>query len=277
MVPTTVHPWQGRRARDLQPQRRPLDRRPVRPKEQLRVSSASPARESSTKPAEPILATATSTSPETAKPNTRQQAGNGTYNLSAGCCPLPTMGGVHGRWRHGSLQPNRRNQHAAGGILRTRRSARTRVPGYITSTPGCSRRTFIYLRRDGHLQLHRRDAPGDLPAMRARCTTCTPITVGTAASNVATVDANGQIVMLNSNFGGALRRPFRPRQLDRDRQRRRRHGHPRRHVLVQRHTSDIFNSYTGGTTVLSGTLELVNSDALPPTGVLTVGSPGPWC
>ena len=33
------------------------------------------------------------------------------------------------------------------------------------------------------------------------------------------------------------------------------------------------NAYTGGTTVLSGTLELLNSSALPSTGVLTIGSP----
>ena len=35
----------------------------------------------------------------------------------------------------------------------------------------------------------------------------------------------------------------------------------------------IGNTYTGGTTVLSGTLEVVNALALPSTGVLTVAGP----
>ena len=33
------------------------------------------------------------------------------------------------------------------------------------------------------------------------------------------------------------------------------------------------NAYTGGTTVLAGTLELLSSSALPSTGILTIGSP----
>ena len=36
----------------------------------------------------------------------------------------------------------------------------------------------------------------------------------------------------------------------------------------------IQNTYTGGTRVLSGTLEMVNAQAVPDIGVLTVGGPG---
>ena len=36
----------------------------------------------------------------------------------------------------------------------------------------------------------------------------------------------------------------------------------------------IANTYTGGTTVLSGTLDVLNAQALPNTGVLTVAGPG---
>ena len=36
----------------------------------------------------------------------------------------------------------------------------------------------------------------------------------------------------------------------------------------------ITNNYTGGTTVLSGTLQVAYADALPSMGVLTIGGPG---
>ena len=57
----------------------------------------------------------------------------------------------------------------------------------------------LYPRRGRHFHLYR----GTLQAITgvSRCLyNCSTITVGTAASNVATVDANGQTMTLNSTF-----------------------------------------------------------------------------
>ena len=97
------------------------------------------------------------------------------------------------------------------------------------------------------------------------------ITVGTAASNVATVDANGQTVTLNGYaypYPGALSGPGQLRVID-----------SVGGGTVTLGGSDINgnpmpNYYTGGTTVLSGTLEVLYAQALPNTGVLTIGGPG---
>ena len=37
------------------------------------------------------------------------------------------------------------------------------------------------------------------------------------------------------------------------------------------------NTYTGGTTVTSGTLEFSTPDAMPSAGILTIASGGRWC
>ena len=83
-----------------------------------------------------------------------------------------------------------------------------------------------------------------------------PVTVGTDVSNVATFDANGQTVTLQ-NFSG-------PGQV--------------RVISSAAGGTVVFgdntNTYTGGTTVLSGTLEVLNAQTLPNVGVLTVGGPG---
>ena len=90
-----------------------------------------------------------------------------------------------------------------------------------------------------------------------------PITVGTAASNVATVDANGQTMTLNG--GGALSGPGQLAVID---------SVGGGTVVLGNTGVLIANTYTGGTTVLSGTLDVLNAQALPNTGVLTVAGPG---
>ena len=64
-----------------------------------------------------------------------------------------------------------------------------------------------------------------------------PVTVGTAASNLATVDANGQTAILNNYYSiSGVWHPYRPGPIegDRQRRRRRRYGCSRRHLLVRR-------------------------------------------
>ena len=45
-------------------------------------------------------------------------------------------------------------------------------------------------------------------------------------------------------------------------------------TVVLGSSDDINNAYTGGTTVLSGTLQVLYAQALPSTGILTVGEAG---
>ena len=93
------------------------------------------------------------------------------------------------------------------------------------------------------------------------------ITVGTAASDVATVDAHGQTATLDSSTG-YLTGPGQLRVIC---------GAAGGTVVLG--GNDFFsgaafvNNYTGGTTVLSGTLQVLNYQALPTLGVLTVGGP----
>ena len=93
-----------------------------------------------------------------------------------------------------------------------------------------------------------------------------PITVGTAASNIATVDANGQTVRLNGAY--ALSGPGQLRVID--------SAGGGTVVLggLDSNGTPIANFFTGGTKVFSGTLELLNPQALPATGDVSVGSPG---
>ena len=89
-----------------------------------------------------------------------------------------------------------------------------------------------------------------------------PITVGTAASNVATVDANGQTATLDSSTG-YLTGPGQLRVID---------STVGGGMVVLGNA--LPNTYTGGTTVLSGTLQVLNATtALPSVGVVTVGGP----
>ena len=85
-----------------------------------------------------------------------------------------------------------------------------------------------------------------------------PITVGTAASNIATFDVNGQVIGAG---GWTLAGPGQLSVID--------SAGGGMFVLDGNH-----NDYTGGTTVLSGSLQVTNSNALPSMGVFTVGGPG---
>ena len=92
----------------------------------------------------------------------------------------------------------------------------------------------------------------------------TPLTLGPAASNVATLDANGQTVTINYAdlaTAGYLTGPGQLRVID----------SAGGGVVVI--AGNGVNNYTGGTIVSSGTLQAANSFALPATGVLTVGGP----
>ena len=88
------------------------------------------------------------------------------------------------------------------------------------------------------------------------------MTVGIDASNVATLDANGQVMNISS---GTLTGPGQLMVID----------SAGGGMVVLGNSSDttVANQYTGGTTVLSGTLQVLYSQALPSTGVLTVGGP----
>ena len=88
-----------------------------------------------------------------------------------------------------------------------------------------------------------------------------PITVGTAASNVATFDANSKTVTLPDLSG-----PGQVRVID----------SAGGGTVLRAYGSN--NTYTGGTTVLSGTLQVANATmAFPSTGVLTVAGEDRWC
>ena len=110
-----------------------------------------------------------------------------------------------------------------------------------------------------------------------------PTTVGTAASNVATADARGNTMFFN--FGDANAAPISgPGSLtvidslgggtvvlggmmnitDSTGQT----------IGIGPAPDPTTNTYTGGTTVVSGTLQVLNAQALPNTGVLTVAGPG---
>ena len=99
------------------------------------------------------------------------------------------------------------------------------------------------------------------------------ITLGTSASNVGTFDSNGGTLVLNNAVGwssGIITGPGLLRVID-----------SAGGGVVQiggsyfngTSTVSAVNSYTGGTQVLSGTLEVLNYQALSPIGVLTVGGP----
>ena len=91
-----------------------------------------------------------------------------------------------------------------------------------------------------------------------------PITVGTNASNVATFDANGQTMSLNIGYQ-PLSGPGQLRVID--------SLGGGKIVLGDSDDSNIANLYSGGTTVMSGTLQVLYTTALPSVGVLTVGGP----
>ena len=91
-----------------------------------------------------------------------------------------------------------------------------------------------------------------------------PITVGTNASNIATFDANGQNMPLNSG-NVALAGPGQLRVID--------SVGGGAVVLGNSNDTTLGNGYTGGTTVSSGTLQVLYAQALPNLGVLTVGGP----
>ena len=94
------------------------------------------------------------------------------------------------------------------------------------------------------------------------------MTIGAAASDVATVDANGQTMSFNADNLGSLIGPGQLRVID--------SAGGGTVVLGGTDTTGIPipNSYAGGTTVLSGTLEVFYAQAIPNIGVLTVAGPG---
>ena len=85
---------------------------------------------------------------------------------------------------------------------------------------------------------------------------------------MATVDANGKTVNVNNGerygYKGYLTGPGQLMVID---------GAGGGTVVLGDSTGDT-NSYSGGTRVLSGTLESFNNQALPSVGVLTVAGPG---
>ena len=112
---------------------------------------------------------------------------------------------------------------------------------------------------------------GTLQAPAGGLSNSLPITVGTAASNIATLDPHGQTMLINYNGypgSGCLTGPGQLVVND----------SVSGGTVVLGNTDysqgPIFNTYTGGTKVLSGTLQLLYGLALPATGDLSVGSPG---
>ena len=99
-----------------------------------------------------------------------------------------------------------------------------------------------------------------------------PITLGTASSSVVTVDANGNAVQLNGSWDmpNALSGPGGLTVMD--------SAGGGMVVLGTTGTTNlplnVTNTYSGGTTVLSGTLEVIGAQAVPNIGVLTVAGPG---
>ena len=100
------------------------------------------------------------------------------------------------------------------------------------------------------------------------------VTIGASSTDVGTIDANGQIVSPNAStptvmsYGYPLAGPGQLRIID---------SAGGGVVVFGGFDADtghlIQNAYTGGTTVLSGTLEVLYANALPQTGVLTIGGP----
>ena len=89
---------------------------------------------------------------------------------------------------------------------------------------------------------------GTLQAAVGGLINAVPTTVGTAASNLATIDANGQVVNLNAGF--SLAGPGQLRVID----------SAGGGMIVLGNSDGTLaygNSYTGGTTVLSGTLQVL--------------------
>ena len=89
-----------------------------------------------------------------------------------------------------------------------------------------------------------------------------PITVGTAASNVATFDANGMTIDSNST-GLPATGPGQLRVID-----------SKGGGTVILGTYSTVNTYSGGTTILSGKLQMASAGGLPTTGILTIGGAG---
>ena len=109
------------------------------------------------------------------------------------------------------------------------------------------------------------------PCPGAAFSSSVPITVGTAVSNIVTVDANGQTMGLDYGYTAGGQTLVGPGQL----------------VVIDSagggtvvlggtdfNRNSFGNYYTGGTTVLSGTLQVFDSTSLPSVGVLTVAGPG---
>ena len=132
-----------------------------------------------------------------------------------------------------------------------------------TSTAGCSRRPFIA--EDGHLTAAQSAlasfnfSGGTLQAdPTAGCYLAIPVTIGTAASSVATFDANGKSVDLNHNGACVFSGPGQLRIMT---------SIAGGSVTLGGSDSGgnvVGNYYTGGTTVLSGTLEVLSARPCPP-------------
>ena len=206
----------------------------------------------------------------------------GTYSLSNGLLTTPTLTvGVAGT----GIFTHTGGINQAGAI--TLGGVNLPVLGAAVSTPG----TFnLYggLLQSGYMNLDwNSTAPtnfnftgGTLQAMAGGLINALPITVGTDASNVATIDAAGQAVNLNFYAypsGGAFSGPGKLVLMDS-------FGVGSTGIFTAGGdlNGNLFgNTDTGGTTVLSGTLQMANfghdgnnSLGLSSTGMVTLGGLG---
>ena len=128
-------------------------------------------------------------------------------------------------------------------------------PGHTTSTAGCSKRAPSVGRR-----FHGKRWPigaatfnfnaGTLQAGPGGMTNAITLTLGTAASSVATVDANSQTLSFNSNYTGTLTGPGQLKVID--------SAGGGTVILGSTDINILGNNYTGGTTVLSGAGSVVS-------------------
>ena len=198
--------------------------------------------------------------------NPYSTAAYGTYSLSNGLLSTPSLtvgaAGTGIFTQTGGI--NQAGVVTLGGV-------NLPVSGAAVSTPG-TYNLYGGLLQSGYMNLDwNSTAPttfnftgGTLQAASGGLMIALPITVGTDASNVATLDAAGQTVQVNFNAypsQGLLSGPGHVQVID-----------SVGGGLVQMGGFDLSNNpvgnnYTGGTSVLSGTLQMMCGNALPTTGL----------
>ena len=189
----------------------------------------------------------------------KQKGGSGTYNLSNGLLSVAyeNMGTSGNSVFTQTGGTNTTTVFSLGGGSY---SATYNLNGGLLQVPGIASDSAVFNFNAGTLQaLSVPASQGGGPVGNY-----TPITVGTDASNIATVDANGQIVQLNAEGAtSTLTGLGQLKVID-----------SAGGGMVQLGSGGANNTYTGGTTVLSGTLQVLSNQALPATGILTIGGPG---